>query len=310
MRKINTGILIAVLMLLALSGCKSSEEIQSTPTTESLSSPTTIPSTPPLSNQNSSGPILISAGSEFFLPFQSCFDLDQGTISAEEAATCDIKVQPAENDKDRIYLQFNFFQAAAFAFESPFSSPPTLEDCKGISSYSSEAVIVNPLDTYLCYQTKSGHYGSFSLKDWDADHGITFNWQTFANDSDFQATEAAPIDAATFIADLTVLDGTEFAPGETFQKGWRLRNSGTTTWTLNYQLVFVNGDRMDGPEVSNLPIEVPSNESLDLYVNLTAPEAAGEYTGYWMLKNEQGDLFGIGFEAKDTFYVKIQVTEN
>ena len=37
---------------------------------------------------------------------------------------------------------------------------------------------------------------------------------------------------------------------------------------------------------------------------------AGEYPGYWMLKNELGDLFGIGFEAKDTFYVKIQVKDN
>ena len=37
-------------------------------------------------------------------------------------------------------------------------------------------------------------------------------------------------DAATFVSDVTVPDGTSFNPGDTFTKTWRLSNSGSTTW--------------------------------------------------------------------------------
>jgi len=48
------------------------------------------------------------------------------------------------------------------------------------------------------------------------------------------ATQPPPAgcDRAQFISDVTVPDGTTFAPGATFTKTWRLKNSGTCTWTL------------------------------------------------------------------------------
>ena len=35
---------------------------------------------------------------------------------------------------------------------------------------------------------------------------------------------------ASYVADVTVPDNTKYAPGKTFTKVWRLRNSGTCTW--------------------------------------------------------------------------------
>ena len=37
------------------------------------------------------------------------------------------------------------------------------------------------------------------------------------------------VDLAEFVADVTVPDGTDFTPGETFVKTWQLRNAGTST---------------------------------------------------------------------------------
>ena len=48
-------------------------------------------------------------------------------------------------------------------------------------------------------------------------------------------------DKAQFIADVTVPDGTVFAPGATFTKTWRLKNVGTCAWNTSYQLVFFSG---------------------------------------------------------------------
>ena len=45
-------------------------------------------------------------------------------------------------------------------------------------------------------------------------------------------------DWAAFITDVTVPDGTQFAPGEVFTKTWRLKNIGTCTWTPDYDIAF------------------------------------------------------------------------
>lgn len=107
--------------------------------------------------------------------------------------------------------------------------------------------------------------------------------------------------------DVTVPDGTEVEPNDTFQKTWQLKNVGSTTWTTNYSLVFVSGDQMGGPTTTKLPYEVPPEQSIDLSVNLTAPDEPGTYRGYWILQNANGQSFGIGDDFKQTFWVEIEV---
>ena len=115
-------------------------------------------------------------------------------------------------------------------------------------------------------------------------------------------------DRATFVSDVTIPDGTVFSPGAAFTKTWRLKNAGTCTWTTSYSLVFVGGEKMGGPDSSALPRTVAPGQTVDLSVNLTAPNISGNYRGYWQLKNASGAIFGIGSTANKPFWVDINVT--
>ena len=55
------------------------------------------------------------------------------------------------------------------------------------------------------------------------------------------------VDQATFVADVTVPDGSNFSPGQAFVKTWRIQNSGATTWNTSFKLTFLQGDQMGGP---------------------------------------------------------------
>jgi hypothetical protein len=116
-------------------------------------------------------------------------------------------------------------------------------------------------------------------------------------------------DRAQFVADVTVEDGADFAPDQSFTKTWRLRNNGTCTWTSSYDLVFDHGDHMGGPAVKALPGIVEPGEMVDISVDLVAPSAEGGYIGYWLLRNGEGMLFGIGADADIAFWVEIEVLE-
>lgn len=125
------------------------------------------------------------------------------------------------------------------------------------------------------------------------------------------ATETPPLsscDKAEFVSDVTVPDGTVFAPGTAFTKTWRLKNVGSCTWNTSYTLAFLTGEQMGGPASVNFPSAVAPGESVDLSVSLTAPNATGAYRGYWMFKNASGSLFGIGTNADKPFWVDITVS--
>jgi hypothetical protein len=120
-------------------------------------------------------------------------------------------------------------------------------------------------------------------------------------------TAGAACDRAQFISDVTVPDGTGFAPNATFSKTWRVKNVGTCTWTTAYSVVFASGDRMAGADTL-IPETVVPGQTVDLGVNFTAPNMAGSYRGYWQLKNASGALFGIGSTYDKAFWVDIVVS--
>lgn len=115
-------------------------------------------------------------------------------------------------------------------------------------------------------------------------------------------------DRAQFVADVTVPDGTTFAPGAAFKKTWRLKNVGTCTWTTAYSLIFDSGEKMGGPDAAPMPTNVAPGQTVDISVNLTAPNAGGTYRGYWKFKNSVGVPFGIGSAGTKSFWVEIKVS--
>jgi hypothetical protein len=122
------------------------------------------------------------------------------------------------------------------------------------------------------------------------------------------ASAATACDAAQFIADVTVADGTVFAPNTAFKKTWRLKNVGTCAWTTGYSLVYVSGEKMGLILSVAMPATVAPGQTVDVSVDMTAPATAGKYRGNWQLKNAAGVLFGIGANANGVFWVEIVVS--
>ncbi len=115
-------------------------------------------------------------------------------------------------------------------------------------------------------------------------------------------------DRAQFIADVTVPDGTTFAPGIAFTKTWRLKNIGTCTWSTSYSLIFDTGEKMGGPDSAAMPTSVAPGQTVDVTVGLTSPTTAGKYRGYWRFKNASGAPFGIGTGGTKSWWVEIKVS--
>ena len=120
-----------------------------------------------------------------------------------------------------------------------------------------------------------------------------------------------PCDRAAFVTDVTIPDGEELQPNESFTKTWRLKNDGSCTWTSSYALIFDSGDSMSGPASKQLTSgTVAPGASMDISVNLTAPSSPGTYKGYWKLRNGSGVNFGIGTGGTNPFWVEIEVVPN
>lgn len=114
-------------------------------------------------------------------------------------------------------------------------------------------------------------------------------------------------DKAQFIADVTVPDGTNFSPGASFTKTWRLSNVGTSTWTTAYSVVFYGGEQMDGTSPKAFSGNVPPGQTVDISIDMVAPDETGKYIGYWILRNANNQTFGVGPNGDQSFYVEINV---
>jgi hypothetical protein len=105
---------------------------------------------------------------------------------------------------------------------------------------------------------------------------------------------------ASYVADVTIPDGTQLAPGEAIVKTWRVRNSGTCYWEEGFELVFVSGDQMSGPASVLVP-QIPVGSEAEVHVELTVPSSPGTYRGNWQLQSSEGERFG------SVFYLRIVV---
>lgn len=119
--------------------------------------------------------------------------------------------------------------------------------------------------------------------------------------------EAACENKASFIDDVTIRDNAEIDPETDFVKIWRLRNDGSCTWTPAYLLTFFGGQRLEAPSTVTLSGPVAPGETVDLAVDMQAPEDAGTYQGFWKLRSPDGRFFGIGPQGDQSFWVKIVV---
>jgi len=109
-------------------------------------------------------------------------------------------------------------------------------------------------------------------------------------------------DYSAFIADLDVVDYSKVYPGTVFTKTWRIKNIGTCTWTTQYRFQYISGNPM-GADTIYLPRAVAPGETIDLSLQMTAPDVEEDYSNFWRLRNTAGEIFGT------TFYVAIEVSK-
>ena len=116
-------------------------------------------------------------------------------------------------------------------------------------------------------------------------------------------------DQVKFVKDVTIPDDMELAPGEKFTKTWRLQNAGSCPWTIGYLLYFESGDSMGAPASLELTSEtIQPGDTVDVSIDMIAPQETGTYQGNWKIRNVKGDGFGVGPYSK-AFWVKINVVE-
>jgi len=108
-----------------------------------------------------------------------------------------------------------------------------------------------------------------------------------------------PCNQGAFVSE-TVPDDTPFDAGQAFTKSWRLKNTGTCTWSPTYKLAFHSGDQLGAPASVSLGKYVAPGEQVDILVNMKAPDKAGTYTGYWRMQADDNSRFS-------QVYVRIKV---
>jgi hypothetical protein len=106
-----------------------------------------------------------------------------------------------------------------------------------------------------------------------------------------------------YVADVTIPDNTQVAPGKTFRKTWLLENTGTCTWHQNFKMGFVGGYDLPAKPRKLGQVVKPGEETY-LTVVFTAPDVAGQYISYWRLGTRKDALFG------ETVSVVIDVPNN
>jgi hypothetical protein len=97
--------------------------------------------------------------------------------------------------------------------------------------------------------------------------------------------------------DVTIPDGSTMTPGQDFIKTWRITNDGACAWGDGYILIYAYGEEMAGEPVP-LGITVLPGQTVEVSVNLKAPDRAGEYTSAWQMANAKGVPFGKAIFVK------------
>jgi hypothetical protein len=163
-----------------------------------------------------------------------------------------------------------------------------------------------PTDTPAVEETDTEHNDESSSGD-----GEEAEEPTKTPTSDPEGNGQIGDDKAEFIADVSIPDYSEVESGEEITKTWRIRNNGTTTWSTDYVIEFEKGEKLGAPTQLPLPKEVKPGGMVDISIDFTVPAATGEYSSYWILKNEDNEKVGVEEEGKylSLFMVIVVVKE-
>ena len=142
--------------------------------------------------------------------------------------------------------------------------------------------------------------------------------EVFADISLFPESSA---DFLEIIDDVTIPDGTIFAPNEMFIKSWRLKNAGNQIWNDEYRIIIGYSNPFGSPQMTRAVFiqetnlidfaisswgprqyNVRNGGIVDLAIPLQAPEIPGEYVADFFLINSDNEIvtpkFWIQFKVE------------
>jgi len=155
--------------------------------------------------------------------------------------------------------------------------PDSVADRAGLRSFdmlwSMRGIEIDSMDE-LCdiMETHEPPYSVVVMRD---EQELSFELWGESPSPDMPASTVTPtpppcLSNATFVKDVAVLDGTQFAPGESFEKAWRMRSSGCAPWPQGSRWVFVSGTKLGAPDWVAVP-ETALGGTADIRVPMQAP---------------------------------------
>jgi hypothetical protein len=97
---------------------------------------------------------------------------------------------------------------------------------------------------------------------------------------------------ASLVSEGTVPNRTDFKPGDTFTKTWRLVNTGTCDWNGEFKIMHVSGDNF-GSDTTKIRQRVGVGIIADVSLEMTAPSGvSGTVVSNWQMVSDTGLAFG------------------
>ena len=97
---------------------------------------------------------------------------------------------------------------------------------------------------------------------------------------------------SSFIADITLPDGTVVEDNAKISKRWSIQNTGTCTWDDGFSLQPVTGDAKGVWKIETKKQFVEPGEIVEIEIDIDTPSKGGEWGGCWKMQGDSGQLFG------------------
>lgn len=107
----------------------------------------------------------------------------------------------------------------------------------------------------------------------------------------------------------SVPDGSVIFIDRVFTQTFRIKNTGSCTWDSAFELRFAGGDLLNAG--ANIPMTtgtIPTWGYANVDVLMRAPSEPGTYRGYWSIKSNDGQIFGVG-PKYESFWVEIKAVD-
>jgi len=96
-----------------------------------------------------------------------------------------------------------------------------------------------------------------------------------------------------FVSDVSVHDGSIIAPGNSFEKTWRVINNGKVKFPAGTRLINVGGHILSFPATGILVDQIDPGHMQDITIRLIAPKSSGRYVSYFRLITPDNERFGM-----------------